>query len=376
MRSFGLILGLMWLAAACQYDLDKLYRHDRAGLSNGRRDAGIDAGSGPSVPAHLIDLFAREAFVDEGCRACVNRNCAKAEASCRADQACLDLSVCASQGVAPLNPDKLTACRQEQAAWCAEDMVARNLGGPFYTCAFRDNCAEQCNTSSDWSCLGQYTWGGTNDPSVPLHLRLYDALTGAPAAKVIVTVCLSSDVACVSPSSAQETDDDGVVTLDLPTPRHRFFDHLRIEGEDWFPTIVQFGYPIVRETVVPLPIVTDANVRGSIFISGVNPDETRGLLQLRMYGCSGVPMRDVSFTSSKADADSRTWYYDGQTVQFDSLTKTTTYGNGGIINVGEGLNEVTAMRGGEVVARTNAPVRSGFLTIVLLAPLDSSQSSQ
>jgi hypothetical protein len=83
-------------------------------------------------------------------------------------------------------------------------------------------------------------------------------------------------------------------------------------------------------------------------------------------------MQDVSFEASNADAASRTWYYDGTTANFD-LEATTYYGNGGIINVPAGQNEVTAKLDDRVVARATVPVRAGYMTIVVLSPLDRSE---
>ena len=368
MRSSLLGLGLLLSAAACQYDLDKLYRYETFDAAVSTTDAATEAGA-PSTPDDLIDLFSAQGFVDADCRSCANAKCQTTEDSCRMDAACADLITCAAESV---DPDRLSSCRNAQADWCAEDVVGHGLGGPFYTCVFRDSCSKECSTGSDWSCLGKYTWETTAEESVLAHMRFYDALDGMPAAGISVKVCAASDMDCESPSSSKRTDKDGAVTLALPTPLRSFRGYLRLEGTSWYPTLVQFGYPIARESVIAVPIVTDRNVKLSIAVSGVDPDPARGQLQLRMFGCAGVPMRDVTFKASKADENSRTWYYDGMAVQFDT-DKTTTFGNGGIINVGGGLNEVTATLDGKVVARTSASVRQGFLTIVVLAPLDSSQ---
>ncbi len=363
------LLGSFVFFAACKYDLDKVYRYDPADAAIVGRDAGVDGG-GTALPDKLIELYKGAPFVNEACQVCANKSCAAAEKACRKDPSCAAFTACVAESV---DPEKLSTCRGEHADWCADDIIARGLGGPFYTCVFRDTCPQQCSTNSDWSCLGKFTWGSTAEKSVRARLRFYDALDGAPAAGISVKVCGPSDAECANPSSTKTTDADGAVALDLPTPLRSFRGYLRLEGSTWYPTIVQFGYPIARETVIPVPIVTERNVNASIAISQVSPDPTRGQLQLRMFGCAGVPMRDVTFASSKADANSRTWYYDGQTVQF-GLTKTTTFGNGGIINAGDGLNDVTATLDGKVVAKASATVRPGFLTIVILAPLDSSQS--
>jgi len=362
------LLGLLVLTVSCRYDIDKLYRYDNSDASVSARDGsvGTDAGSVPAGP--LIELYRSAAFVDDDCKACANRKCAKAEEACRADPSCLALTECAAQGV---NPDQLSACRSEHADWCADDVVGRGLAGPFYTCVFRDKCAAECNTQSDWSCIDEpsYSWETTPETSVTARIRFYEALQGTPAAGLTVKVYRRFDDDLDQPAATHVTDADGLVTLTLPTPLRSFLGYLEIAGDGWYPTLIQLGYPIARESVIAMPIVTRQSVNGSVLASGVQQQASRGQLQIRMFGCAGVLMRDVSFESDlEDDGVSATWYFDGQTAD-TMITKTTTYGNGGIINVREGTTTVTGKLGDRIVARTSAPVRAGFLTIVLLAPL-------
>lgn len=362
------------LSAGCEYDLNKIYQYDMSDAASTASDGAIDAaaegGGGPVLPDHLIDLFGTDTFVDDACRSCVNQKCASAEDKCRDDKSCTDLLACSAEKV---DPDKLSSCRSDLADWCAEDVIGRALGGRFYTCAFRDSCSEECATPSDWSCLGKYTWESTPEPSVPVRIRFAEAVNGTPAAGLTVKVYRRLEDELSNPASMAKTDKDGLVALDLPTPMRSFRGYLQIEGEGWYPTLIQFGYPIARESVVSILIVTDQNVKLSVSSAGTKQRDDLGLLQLRMFGCAGVLMRDVSFASDMADPNSSAvWYYDGQRANTE-IDKTTTWGNGGIINVLPGSSDVTAKLGNKLVARTSAPVRAGYLTIVLLAPLDSSQ---
>lgn len=369
MRSSVWCAGFACLAG-CQYDIDSLYRFASS-------DAAAD------VPGPSIDLYASVPFVDEDCKACANKSCAKAceticpaveagaEKKCKVDPACVALAQCAAQGV---EPDQLSECRAEQADWCAQDVVGRGLGGPFYTCVFRDKCSEKCGTPSDWSCLDTpYTWETTAADSVPVRIRFAEALDGIPASGLTVKVYRRVDDSLANPAGVYTTNKEGVAALTLPTPLRSFRGYLQIEGDGWYPTLIQFGYPIARESVIAMPIVTQLNVERSTAAAGATPEPELGLLQIRMFGCAGVLMRDVSFAADLADQpNSVTWYYDGQTANTE-IDKTTTYGNGGIVNVRAGTAVVTGKWGNRLVAKTFAPVRPGFLTIVLLAPLDSSQ---
>ncbi len=364
------LLCLLWvtLGVGCKYDLGKIYDYPSSDASSpGEGGAG-------GLPDQLIDLFSSEKFVDAACRACANKKCARSEATCREDQDCMKLLACAAEEV---NPDKLSSCRADHAAWCAEDVIGRGLGGPFYTCVFRDSCAEECDTPSDWSCLGKYTWEATPQPSVPVRIRFSQANANVDTPAVGITVKVFTQLGDVKPAITGKTDKNGLVSLDLPTPItiRKFFGFIQIEGEGWYPTLVQFGYPIARENVISMPIVTQEQVNGSVLSSGVQQQADRGLLQLRMFGCAGVLMSDVSFATDMTDSQTRTWYYDGQTA--DTMrTKTTKFGNGGIVNVLPGSRLVTATLDGKRVAATSAPVRAGFLTIVLLAPLDTDKIDQ
>jgi len=367
MRQALLCLVLVSLVAGCKYDLDKIYDYASVDASSTAGEGGAQA-----LPEDLIDLFTSEKFVDDACKACADKKCTKAEAQCRdpKDPSCTELLACAAEEV---SPEKLSSCRSEHADWCAEDVIGRALGGSFYACAFRDTCSEECNTPSDWSCLGKYTWTSTPEPSVPVRIRFAEAVNGTPAAGLTVKVYRRLDDELSNPASMKQTDADGFVSLDLPTPMRAFRGYLQIEGEGWYPTLIQFGYPIARESVISMLIVTEQNVTGSVASAGTQQKDELGLLQLRMFGCAGVLMRDVSFSTDMVDeASSRTWYYDGQRANTD-IKKTTTWGNGGIINVLPGPRVVNAKLGDKLVATTSAPVRAGYLTIVLLAPLDSSQ---
>jgi hypothetical protein len=355
------------LASSCAYDLDKLYTHQASDASVNPSDP-ADASEG-ELPAQLIDLYTSHPFVDDNCRACVVKSCSKENTSCREDAACASATRCFSESI---DPDAHAACRSEQLDWFAADLDGRALGGPFYLCAFRDECKSECATTTDWGCLGEYSWSSTSAKSVSLDLHVFEARAGDLGSDITIKVCAAEDLTCQSPAvkNPSVTDENGDVKLTLPTPLRAFRGYLDLVGESWYPTLIHFSSPIARDSVQSIGIINDLNVRLSIAAAMVEPDDTRGLLQIRMFGCAGVGMRGVSFTASQADDKSRTWYYDGQTPQFD-LKATTDFGNGGIINVPQGINQIVAKLGNKVVARTTVPVRAGHMTIVVLSPLEN-----
>jgi hypothetical protein len=350
------------LACACTYDLDKIYENESDA-------AGADAGSEP-LPNPLIGLWEGQS---EACASCARSECGATNDTCRADPECSRLTRCAARGA---DPSTLDDCRSDQVSWLAEDPAARTLGGPYYSCVFRDQCADQCATRSDLACLGEYGWTRATTTSVEATFQFVDALMPEQRASGLdVKVCRGEDLDCVAPTATASTDADGKVALSLPAPQGRYTGYLELMGGDWYPTIVQLGYPVARPAALYMPIVDEASIAFNIQLSGVQPDPARGQLQMRMFGCSGVGTRGVTFEANEAfvDAMTRTWY--ATPLPSFTITSTRDLGSGGIINVKPGSVEIIARleADGSVVARARAPVRAGYLTIVVLAPLDAAQ---
>jgi hypothetical protein len=354
------------LLGACKYDLDKIYSHET-------EDAGA-GDSGTVTYTNLIDNFVGSMQVDAKCAACAKKKCKTAETTCAADAECKSLVECSAQS---LDPDTLADCRAQHIAWVGKDAVENWLGGPYYSCVFSESCAAECGAHGDWRCLKNYGWlkAPSSTRKVKLQVRLTDPDYN-PAADVHVKVCKSDDIACNLPSAEGDSDADGNVTVELPTTfLNQFLGYLELSGNPvWYPTLVQFGWPMARNGVMPVKIVSTDRVNLLVAAGGMPTSPDRGQLQLRMFGCEGVGMRGVSFASDQTDATSLAWYFENPTASF-TRTDTSDDGNGGIINVKAGANIVTATRTSDktLVAKTTAPVRAGFLTIVFLAPLAESQ---
>jgi hypothetical protein len=362
-----LLTGVALLAPACTYDLDKIYENDSDGA-----DPGDDAGAEP-LPDPLIELW-NEPFVDEACVSCARSKCKAENQACRSDAECGELARCVAQQT---DPSALDECRSERVAWLSADPGQRALGGPYYSCVFRDECDEPCGTHTDLACLRGYSWSETSASSVPVSYQFVNALDQTKVvAGIMVKTCRGDDVDCMATGAAKVTDAKGQVALDLPTPLRSFTGYLDLPGDDiWYPTLLQLGYPVANPAMFYIPIVDRQSVMLSMLTSGVQPDPTRGQVQVRMFGCAGVGLRGVSLTAAAnfVDDATRTWYAD-PLANFE-LTATGDIGSGGIINVKPGFVEITAKLEADdsVVARGRAPVRAGYLTILVLAPLASSQ---
>lgn len=354
--------------AACQYDIDKIYKHQPIEKPD-------------EVPAHLIDLWTDEQLSEE-CKTCARRECAVENTTCRDDPQCLAFTTCVAKAD---NPAAQNDCRAEHTAWLREEITLRDVGGPYHTCVFLNECATPCDSRKQLSCTRDFDWPLVSDTSVGLHLRLVDGLaSNKPAAGVRVRACQSENaLSCLPLSDWVTSDEDGVVDLDVRLQLGQFHGYLELEGGGLYPTLLRFGWPIAREMTTNITVVD--NGTATLLVEGVLPPvptpasvtKERGFLQTRMFGCTGIPGKDVSFQCDGADQYTQDWYTVGQEPypNFD-VRVTGDRGAGGIINVVPGRRLITTLHEGEVISKFSAPVRAGYMTILFIFPGDNSMLSQ
>jgi hypothetical protein len=355
-------LGLL----GCQYDLDPLYEH-------AERDAGGVADAEVLASAQLIGSWiGKSPTVDRDCITCAEERCAVAESDCRADPTCVAYTDCVGKNP---TPGGQAACRAQFASWVGQGSVRdRDLSGPYGQCVFRYNCSAECESSTDLSCVGAYTWPLTAETTVPLHLYLVDAYEQTvPLPMMRVRACNAADIRCTEPLSDTITDDKGLAELRLPASFSRAFTgYLEVTGKDVYPTLLKFSWNLASETTQLVGIVKEANFRLAINAIDLRPDPARGMLQLRMLSCGHVGVAGVSFAAERADAQTRNWYIINGFPTL-SATATDSVGSGGIIDVPEGSTTVNATRAsdGVAVARAIVPVRANFMSVVVFSPLAS-----
>jgi hypothetical protein len=362
----------------CQYDLDPVFDQGSLVQRDGATgDGALDDGGTPDaqveVPrsTQLIGAWGRYASVDDECIACAEANCAAADEACRADPDCEAYTRCIGQ--AP-NPMGQAACRERFKDWVVAEgsrVRERDIVGPYGQCVFRDQCSAQCDGNADLACLSDFAWTTTSESTVPMRLLLTDAVEMSRAlAGVRVRVCLLSDFNCTMPQADTVTDTRGIVDLALPTRFERAFTgFMELTGQGIYPTLLKFSWNVGSGSTQVISIVNEQLFKFSISGSVV-PDPARGMLQLRMLGCGGVGVRGVKFSAERGDMMTKYWYFQDGAPSF-AATATNLIGSGGIIDVAEGNTRVTATREADdvKVAETNAPVRAGFMTIVVFAPL-------
>jgi hypothetical protein len=354
----GAVLGLSLFPVGCSYDLDKIYKHT----------------PGPDVlPADLIDLW-KDPAISDACRECAKNLCGNENSACHDDEQCVALTQCVANAV---DPAAQNDCRAEHVDWLRESIAARDIGGPYQQCVFLNKCTNECEGRTQLACTKDYAWptqlGGDK---VALHLRFVEGLAGKPQTGMTVRACQQENpLVCLPLTDRQEVNKDGTVDLEVGLSLGSFSGYLELEGGGLYPTLLRFGWPILREMVTNVTVVSRNSVEPLLNSSVYNVDPKLGLLQLRVFGCSGLPTRDVSFTVDSATKETAAWYTEGTDISPNFMvTGTGDRGAGGIINVAPGARLIHASAGKtEIVRNVRVPVREGYMTIVILVPDDSTR---
>jgi hypothetical protein len=357
-------LSMLLTCVGCAYDFNELYMIPDGGVGDG------DGGDAALRSSHLIGLWGNYPTVDDECIQCAETACADVEAACRADPECVTFTRCVAETPTPAG---LMACRTRHLAWVtSENFVERDLNGPYGQCVFRDACSRECEGASDSACFQNYAWPTTSDMTVPFHLILNDSENlEHPLPGVTAKVCPEGDPLCKMPAGTGVTNERGYVKLDLPTSFNRAFTgFIELQGSGLYPQLIKFSWNIGGPST---QVVTMINkVTWDFFSTNylqLPIDPTRGMQQTRMFGCSGLGIRGMRFSTTGGDAQTIPWYFDNGLPSVHA-TETGNIGAGGAFNVQTGYQTITATRAsdGLVVAHTNAPIRAGFMTVVILEP--------
>jgi hypothetical protein len=360
-------LALLW--AGCQYDIDKIYKHQAD-------DAG-QAGDGDiidEVPQNLIDLWSDDQLSMD-CKACARSACLDVSDTCKGDDECLALTRCVAKAV---NPAEQNNCRAQHTAWLREDIQGRDVGGPYHTCVFLNSCAVECESRKDMGCASSgYGWPKANGSNVALHLQLLEGQGGTkPVPDVRVRACQPENTGECQPLSEWSTSNEkGVVDLEVGLTLGVFLGYLELEGGGLYPTLLQFGWPVARDLTTRVTVVSDMNAR--FLVNSVTPPVAtpaqitmaRGFFQARAFTCGGIPASGVQFACDEADKYVQNWYTPNVQI-FPDFTRTSTseLGAGGITAVVPGLRRFSASYDDEVISRFLAPARMGYMTVVFVLP--------
>jgi hypothetical protein len=362
-------LGLVSAVAlpACSFDLEKLYT---AGTEP-TGDAGVDA----AVPDQLIELFRNSFAMSDDCVACALDRCADDNASCRADADCTAFTACVAERDTPAQRER---CRARFADWLGDskELLTRDVNGPFGSCVLSQYCADVCRSHDDVSCLGNYAWSaGTG--AIKYRLRLTDTQY-APVAGAEVRVCAPDAPAKCSGTVVYTTDDDGIVDVPLQlSATGSFVGYLEVEHELLAKQLIRFGWPVAEGAVMNLPVIEQnvfIGILGYATTLGRQVDyDTRGMVQVRVTGCSGVALSGAALEVVGFEDDDQvaTWFAgQGDLAPSFTATETSDLGAGGIINIPPGRVQlrVTVAASGRLVSDLTVPIRAGYVTTLLSVP--------
>ncbi len=290
--------------------------------------------------------------------ACVRAGTASRPGGCERRLACI-----ARDG---LDSDNVERCLQK-------DYVVEPEVGALRSC-YRAITCKDCPLANDgdFDCVDKYAWTPTRAATVELrlHLTTFDE-TRSPASGVTATVCHNGACdTCPQVLDSQPTDDDGVVTLTVPTGLGGFGGCIRFDKPGLVPMILQGGRPLVRDARGEMFVVKDTNLPllGAL-VGGVTVLPDRGHLVVIESDCINMPVKGVRLAVSPSSPETRSGYYVGSRVDM-TATGTGVLGTALFVNVpvGDPLSTITGFLGDREVSRSRAQIVPGTITVVLAFP--------
>lgn len=204
----------------------------------------------------------------------------------------------------------------------------------------------------DWSCLGQ---GGApfSEDVAPVNFRLQSVVESAPIAGAQVHLCLREDMECLGDLGPPlTTDAEGRIVVEIPL---NFNGFARFTSEAHWPTYYYFNRRTRRSTEVVVTAATGALVNQLSSLVNSPQKDGNGVALLNVRDCAGKPAPDVSFGEVIAGVEAVTFYSIGG-IPSRTATYTDDSGFGGIVNVGPGNFQLTAVR-----TATGQPITTNVL---------------
>ena len=200
---------------------------------------------------------------------------------------------------------------------------------------------------------------GAINVSVPVTDVLGNVLAGVP-----VRLCRNLDPQCQNPVSELVTDEQGVLSVELPAA---FTGYLEFVLDPYFPQLQVLPATIEDgETLPPVTLSPTEVIYGLGLAVGAAPDPERGHIHFTILNCFG-PARGVEIASNGADENSHEYYVLAGVPSRD-LTETTAEGSAGFLNFPPGNTAVslTASDTHKELGKLSFVVRPGFVTMATL----------
>jgi hypothetical protein len=313
--------------------------------------------TGPTCGGLWIDSSARVAPAE--CSACLDAKCCAIATSCGNDAECKALREC------------FKACSGNTDDACFNACSAAHVTSLAYVSRQVTTCRDgDCNLPcSDRTCFGSEA--GTPTTGANTKARVTNGSIFAIAGTV--KVCGLADTTCAAPTSSGDIVTASTEATIAVTPTAGgMVGYLEATGTPFMPAVY---YPYQRRPSSPpyfdVYLWTPGAFGYFAQLLGATVDSARGHIRFSTFDCSDVPLADVAVTVTGTDAQSRTAYLQPNGAADASLTQTTSYGVGFIMNVPPGIVVVSATvpsEGLALISRSTVIVRAGYLTSVDLGP--------
>jgi hypothetical protein len=279
--------------------------------------------------------------------------------SCLDLQICLD--VCSFDQVCRLN------CFASHQSLLAPDS---GVAAPAYTAEGNFLCPPECQTGSDWACLGKVSWLTTPSETVSFVWRVVDQKS-EPLVGARVDACAITDAACARPLSTTYADTNGDASLSVPSP---FAGYFRAQNTGYVPSLL-FLYPPDTQSMVPgqyfqLGLFSQSEWPMLGMAANIDLLSWLGVVYSEPVDCAGWAAPGISFTGTNLGSQAKPFYEVGGSPngQATATSLSPTLVGGGFGNVAPGSITITAWLGDVKVSTVNAVVQPYALTYIWQAP--------
>lgn len=251
---------------------------------------------------------------------------------------------------------------------CTTDDDCSRFGDKYAgTVCIENSCGEPViKEPPEWECLDTSPQTPTASGRLQVQAHYQHMVSQSPMKNVSVRVCRKLDVECTNPESTGMTDMNGDVTLDVPPA---FTGYMAANREDLMPTRYYFS-PAINEdlNIASVQLVELALAKALVMNTSMTPLlEGRGLVLLSALDCMQVGAVGISFESSDADEQSKT-FYAVMSLPSATATETASGGFGGFLNAPAGNFRIDGKRvsDGRKIGEVAVLVRPEELTITRL----------
>jgi hypothetical protein len=280
------------------------------------------------------------------------------------------------------------------------------------------SCADVLDLPSDPRVQPSGPWRCLSAPAVPtppaeatarVRLQACDFISDCTerVTGLNAQLCDKLDVGCANPRQVGIVDDDGELTLDVPTDSNGFDGYVQIippfarcndtsvfgsaangllcslaPGCDpsaptdvcniptYSPVLWFFNPPVIASFAdpMPLPLYPSAALPAVVEAAGGSLDPAGGSVFVTVLDCDGVPASGVSLSLAEHQVEAQSLYFDSGVIS-NTATATDATGIGGFIRVPPGFVELQAVNDDDVdIARVGLQSVPSFLTYAFLVP--------